>query len=150
MSNSSSDSQKREFHCYTDGRKFYDVFTLWKLSENIAEIEIPIYSLYNELSEVEWSGCDGSYLPKDVLENPSLSERHHSKIDSSDLNYAILINNKGQIIDGVHRLCKCIKLGILTIKAKVISESMLQKSITNEPSLYIVPDSDISSEDQDA
>ena len=43
---------------------------------------------------------------------------HMKSVMDADLGYPILLNEDGAIIDGRHRLCKALYLGLDTIKAK--------------------------------
>ncbi len=50
---------------------------------------------------------------------PSLREiaRHTKRIVDADLNYPVILNEEGALMDGGHRICKALTLGQTTVAA---------------------------------
>ena len=90
---------------YTD--KYGNVYGVLKLIEHsrkYKQFDLPLCGV--DLSILFWSINDvDSFI-------------HHSKrVQSSDLKYPILLDHRGVICDGWHRVCKAILKGDTTIKA---------------------------------
>jgi hypothetical protein len=67
------------------------------------------------------------YAPADVLKNPKKYKSDHDRINNADLKYPIIINDKGAIIDGMHRATKAILDKKFKIKAYIIDKDLLKK-----------------------
>ena len=81
---------------------------LWKQAEQLVPFELEVASI-KELDENCWFGPDGPTL-REVL-------GHLERIQKADLNYPIILNDDGSLMDGGHRLCKAILEGRTEIKA---------------------------------
>lgn len=90
---------------YNDGQNIYHVFKLIHHSKKYKEFDLPLCSI--DMSFSPWSDL------KDVI---SICE-HFKRINESNTKYPILLDSKGYICDGWHRVCKAIILGKKTIKA---------------------------------
>lgn len=90
---------------YTDGKHRWSIARLVDLARDLPTFDCPIASL--DLSGVIWHGQDifcQAFNVKRVME--------------SDLAYPILLDWRGSIADGRHRVIKAIVEGQRTIKAK--------------------------------
>jgi hypothetical protein len=96
---------------WIDGKKWrWDVPYLWKLSRNIKPKRIKI----SKLAKTNFTeGCWFSKCPtfQDVLD-------HMQRVMKANLRYAILLDPKGQIMDGYHRVAKAKILKKKTILIK--------------------------------
>lgn len=68
--------------------------------------------------------------PTEVLMNPNAYPYHMNRINEADLRYPIYITNYNRrdiIIDGIHRLAKCVMHKNEYIKANFVSEIVLEE-----------------------
>jgi hypothetical protein len=67
--------------------------------------------------------------PIDIITNPTDEDykSHYKRIVEADLSYPILITTKYNIIDGIHRVIKCIITGKTYIYCIVVPNKILQK-----------------------
>ena len=110
----------------------YDVGQLQKLTENFHMIKIPIDILEPVLDQALWEDADENEItPRSVLEDPkSASNSVHPKaIEKADLKYPILVTldleGNYDILDGLHRLAKAVKLHHKTIDAQIVTQEVL-------------------------
>ena len=85
---------------YTEG--------LWRRAESLTPFDIEIDAI-RELDENCWFGPASPTL-REVLS-------HLERIQKADLNYPIILNDDGSLMDGGHRLCKAILEGRTKISA---------------------------------
>ncbi|MFC1736596.1 hypothetical protein ACFL1X_10810 [Candidatus Hydrogenedentota bacterium] len=111
-------------------RDWYFPFN-WNL-ERLWALEVPVEE--KPMSELEWhfdipiwSSVKGKMLfdlrPSVVLENPGMYLRHDRRIEATDISFPIDMMytvDRHAIIDGVHRLAKCARLGLKNVKLRVI------------------------------
>lgn len=132
-----SDMKDDEFHHFilynsntrvssVDGIKYYDIYKLWWLTDNLPVVKIPVdkFMLVNygttnlaDISDI-W-GYKYIELPKDEL----------NKINAAELKYPILILYSYHSLDGHHRVIKSKLLGMKKVKAKKISHSLTKKAL---------------------
>ena len=93
------------------GRYVWDVNRLIKLVESLPIIEIPLKDIV-ELDEAYWYEEGGWKKP--IVRDIAL---HAKLIYETDLEYPIILNANGRIMDGMHRCCKALILGHETVKA---------------------------------
>ena len=81
---------------------------LWRLAESLPSFEIGV----NEISELD---RDCWFVGRE----PTLRRvaEHAGRIRDADLSRPIILNADGSLMDGGHRLCKALLLGMKTIKA---------------------------------
>jgi hypothetical protein len=75
---------------------------------------------------------DYNLTPWNVINNVDESRGHQERVKQADLQFPILLlnkNNKWLIIDGVHRLVKAFQAQNKTIKAKIIPNEEVIKSL---------------------
>ncbi len=101
-------------HGYIDGDGmnvyFWKVRTLWKLAETMPVEQVPLDSF-------DWT--NGNFQCES-LSNPPLWRDigdHAKKIMAADLQYPIIINEKGNVMDGMHRILKSYVFGLPTVTA---------------------------------
>lgn len=117
---------------FFDGKREYDVETLWHLTRNspikkrCIQAIISILKLHHKntecLNEIIKHGIITDYIahkyPDDV-----------NRIRNCDLNYPILIQEDGNyVLDGYHRVCRLIIEGRDTVRVKFVSNDMLKKA----------------------
>lgn len=68
------------------------------------------------------AGIDLTYLPWNDLDNVKQIATHIKQINDTDLNYPVILDDKGYIADGWHRVVKALSLGLRSIKAIRIQE----------------------------
>jgi hypothetical protein len=85
---------------YTEG--------LWQKAEKLTPFEIEVASI-KELDENCWFGSTPPTLREVLL--------HHERIQKADLDYPIILNHDGSLMDGGHRLCKAVLQGRTRIRA---------------------------------
>ena len=81
---------------------------LWQAAENLPPFAIEIASI-RELAQNCWFGAQPPTI-REVLE-------HVERIRDTNLEYPIILNEDGSLMDGGHRLCKAILAGHTTIMA---------------------------------
>jgi len=91
----------------------YDAWDVGHLIELSADTPVKQVSLtmIPELDTVHWFGADGSSTTVRIL------VRHMQLINEVDLSYPIILGTEGQIMDGMHRVARCLLDGRLTVAA---------------------------------
>ena len=72
---------------------------------------IVLLSAIRELDELFWFGADGE---KATCRNIAL---HANLINEADLSHPIILSKDGSVMDGMHRVCKALVLGMDSIQA---------------------------------
>jgi hypothetical protein len=100
---------ERSFHRRKTDNKYYIWFVddLWRLSESLPIKEMSSESVI-DLDKDGWFSKDAP-TPRNIL-------NHMKRILDADLNYPIILNSDGLIMDGAHRACKAILLNMNTVK----------------------------------
>ncbi|KMV29787.1 hypothetical protein AB733_15925 [Photobacterium swingsii] len=102
--------QQYHFRNSEKGLLAWDVFRLIEFSCELPTIEIQLSDI-KELEEEFWYDLGGARPTcKNVLEHASL-------IQNADLSYPIILCHEGRVMDGMHRVCKAVMLGHITISA---------------------------------
>lgn len=70
------------------------------------------------------------YSPIDVMQSPAPHKVEHDRILNANLKYPIIIH-KNNIVDGVHRLAKCVMGGRHTINVYAFDNSLMKKFLVN-------------------
>lgn len=86
----------------------WDVERLWLLADSLEAKSLPIETI----SGIDQDGWFS--LEKPTLRNVA---KHAKKIMQADLNYPIILNVDGSIMDGAHRVAKALCLGHSQIRA---------------------------------
>ncbi len=111
----------------------YDVTKLWKITNKEETKRISITKLLHNLDKDYWTvitknGKKKYVTPNQVLKNPKIAMLHYQAILDADLSYPLIIykdNDDLDILDGLHRLAKSVKLGRKTVKVKIATYKML-------------------------
>jgi hypothetical protein len=82
----------------------WDVDHLIEVSAGLPVKEVPLRSI-RELDTVHWFGADGSATTVRVL------VRHMELVNEVDLAYPIILGTEGQVMDGMHRVARCLLEG---------------------------------------
>lgn len=97
-----------DFHYLENGYvmqgKRYEVQKLIESAKDLPIFELPLVAI--DLFHNITTGTLYSYL------------YHQKRIEAADLSYPIILDDRGYICDGWHRIAKAILLGHTTIKAK--------------------------------
>ena len=110
---------------YTDNKFIYSVDLMFLYTKTILSTKILITKLLSQLKINDW----GDLSPYEVIQNKNKSIEHYNRIIDSDLRYPIIINEKYQVIDGMHRLAKAYLNNKTTIKAYIIDNKLMKKFI---------------------
>lgn len=102
--------QQYHFRKSEKGLLVWDVLKLIRLTEKL-DTKLILLSEIKELDEAFWYDLgDSKPTCRSILE-------HSKLIDEADLTYPIILCNKGRVMDGMHRICKAVKIGRTHIKA---------------------------------
>jgi hypothetical protein len=89
---------------------YWKASTLWKLSESMPVEHVPLDSF-------DWTNEN---FQCGMLSDPPLWRdigNQTKQILAADLQYPIVINAEGHVMDGMHRILKCYAFGLPTVKA---------------------------------
>ena len=86
----------------------WDVTHLIELSKNLPVTERPLTSI-RELDTVYWFGADGSPATVRIL------VRHMEIVNDVDLSYPVILGSEGEVMDGMHRVARCLLEGRATV-----------------------------------
>jgi len=78
----------------------WDVEALWVLSQNLSVRKMLVENVPN-LDDGVWQYKDESVSVRDVVE-------HCQRILDADLSYPIILCPNGEVMDGYHRVAKCL------------------------------------------
>lgn len=87
-----------------DGFDAWDVEHLIELSAGLPVVEVPLTSI-RELDSVHWFGADGAPYTVRVM------VRHMELVNQTDLAFPIILGTEGQVMDGMHRVARCLLEG---------------------------------------
>lgn len=119
-------------HYYMYDNGTYDVHRLWILTKTLPVVEMLVEDLAFNLDETDWQNSSVYSRPRDVLELPLEHPNEFAKIMRSDLSYPILILDNNDIVDGLHRLCKCLHQQILSIRVRIVPPEIMQLALVYE------------------
>ena len=88
----------------------WDVDHLIELLADLPVTEVPLTSI-RELDTVHWFGADGAPYTVRVL------VRHMELVNQADLAYPVILGTEGQVMDGMHRVARCLLEGRATVPA---------------------------------
>jgi hypothetical protein len=106
------DTVRRQYYFKpTDnGYDAWDVGHLIELSADLPVQQVPLASI-RELDTVYWFGADGSPTTVRIM------VRHMQRINEVDLSYPVILNAQGHIMDGMHRVARCLLEGRSSVTA---------------------------------
>jgi hypothetical protein len=121
---------KGQVYCGEDG--CYDVGLIMDLTRTNSVVSVKVSSLSVQLRNNAW-GTDSSPLsPVQVMASPTFSDvnmKHMAKIRAADLSKPVAIRAKdGVLVDGNHRLARCVYEGREEILAVFVQEEQMAKA----------------------
>ncbi len=108
---------------YNFDGKWYSVSRIVELSKKIKPKQVIVDDYVHLLSQPVWAPV----RPIDVLMFPKEYPEHDNRIKKANMKFPILVNN-GNIIDGIHRLCKAYRKKQKKISARIIDNNTLKKA----------------------
>lgn len=93
-----------------NGFDAWDVDHLIELSANLPVEEVPLTAI-RELDTVHWFGVDGSPSTVRIL------VRHMELVNEADLSFPVILGTEGQVMDGMHRVARCLLEGRASVAA---------------------------------
>jgi hypothetical protein len=91
-----------------NGFDAWDVAHLIELSAHLPVKELPLSSV-RELDTVYWFGADGSPATVRIL------VRHMELVNDVDLSFPVILGSDGEVMDGMHRVARCLLDGRETV-----------------------------------
>ena len=106
-----------------------DMMFVYLSRHNTAPVKLRVVELLHNLSYKVWDdNATGDLIsPIDVLENSEKYKDHYDRIIKANLKYPIIIDKDKWVIDGAHRIAKCVMEGVTTIKAHVFDDNLKAK-----------------------
>jgi hypothetical protein len=93
-----------------EGFDAWDGDHLIELAASLPVTEVPLTSI-RELDTVHWFGADGAPYTVRVL------VRHMELVNRADISYPVILGSEGQVMDGMHRVARCLLEGRTTVPA---------------------------------
>jgi hypothetical protein len=103
------------FRPSASGFDAWDVTHLIELSAKLPVKELPL-SAIRELDTVYWFGADGSPATVRIL------VRHMELVNKVDLCYPVILGSDGEVMDGMHRVARCLLEGRATVSVVQFEE----------------------------
>ena len=103
---------RKQYHLQDSERGLlaWDVHRLVELTSGLSAIDVPLEDI-RELNEAFWFSAEG-----DVPTCKRITE-HAKLMNETSLEYPIILNADGRVMDGMHRVCKAWMNGMKSIKA---------------------------------
>ena len=141
---------------YVMNNRHYSVRKLWQTTTELPIEIMAVDSLIDSLETTSWTiienGKKTEVCPLDVLRKKVIDKYHQSRIEKADLKFPIIVISKQQIldmawdtdppylvVDGLHRLCKCIRLNYETISVRKINRSIFEDAFLTDLSDVLEP-----------
>ena len=115
-----------EGHTYSNGKSVWQIEDLWNAVEGMPVHHMPVELFVEQLQGTCWTQGDETVTPNWVLS-------HTRRILGADLEYPMIIDSEGIILDGIHRLCKAVIEGRETVAVQRIV-------LMPDPSLAVIED----------
>jgi len=108
----------------------YEIKKLWEIAKNKPILAVPVQLLDQSHKKRHWKGKHGRPISAyEVFQNPAFAPDHARQTEEADLSYPIILAASNlDILDGLHRLNKCLKLGKTDIKAQLVSVKDLKQN----------------------
>ncbi len=101
-------------HGYIEGDEhnlyYWKATTLWKSAENLPVEHMPLDSFDWTNENFQCGALSSPPLWRDIGD-------HTKRILAADLQYPVILNAQGNVMDGMHRILKCYAFGLPTVKA---------------------------------
>ena len=91
--------------------------------------EYCVYCIHEKYSDRESYEVALDLLAKNISWSDGSMKEHNIRIANADLDYAIFISERGDIIDGCHRVTKARNLGLAGVRAIILSPDDLAECI---------------------
>ncbi len=103
---------RKQYHFRSSERGLlaWDVHRLVALSADLPTFEVPL-SEVRELDEPFWYGGEGDTPTCRAI------ALHAKLMSETDLAHPIILSSDGRVMDGMHRACKALNLGLAAIRA---------------------------------
>lgn len=96
-------------------------------------VKVPISDLTSVMEYKGWGDpTKKKHSPLDVLENPALYKDDMKRIRMADLKYPIIMDYKGYVVDGVHRMVKAHLENKKHVKAHVFDTALMKKFLIDK------------------
>jgi hypothetical protein len=119
------------FHRSDSAFDAWDVDHLVALSASLPVKEVALTSI-RELDTAHWVGADESPMTVRTL------VRHMELVNQADLSYPVILGTDGQVMDGMHRVARCLLEGRAVVSAVQFAEQPEpdHRSVRPEDLLY--------------
>jgi len=98
-----------------DGYDAWDVDHLAALAAALPVVEVPLASI-RELDTGHWFGAQNEPTTVRVIVS------HERLINEADLSFPIILGTDGQVMDGMHRVARCLLEGRATVAGVQLTE----------------------------
>ena len=92
------------------GLRAWNVHRLVELSSTLPRERVPLSTIY-ELDEPYWDGDSAKSVTCRQIAD------HARLIRDSDLSFPVILSSDGRVMDGMHRICKALLIGLNDIEA---------------------------------
>lgn len=108
-----------------DGENYYYTWDLWDLTDGLPVQMVAVEKLAGQLDKPHW---DGELSARDVLAAPYSNLSHCIRMARANTSYPILLlEDTGEVLDGMHRLAKTWALGKSTIKVRAVPREVIER-----------------------
>lgn len=117
-----------QLYCESDSglgiRHEYDIENIWKLSDSLEAVEIPIEDIVG-IDSVTWFSEGG--------DQPTIRSiaKHAKRIMDADTSYPPILTQDNRVFDGMHRIAKHLMLGETKILVKKFDKNPKPDRIIN-------------------
>ena len=117
-----------EGHTYSDGKAVWTVEELWLAADGLPVELMRVELFVEQLEGTCWTHTGTEASPNWVLE-------HTRRILDADMDFPIIIDKGGIVLDGIHRLCKAVLEGreFVSVQRLVQMPSPTLSLIEEEP-----------------
>lgn len=108
---------KISLHCrvennkFRSGRQVWGIMRLFEKAKGLEPFDLPLQAIY--IGTKIW----------EPIESPKKLAEHMKQVMAVDLNYPVILDDEGFIMDGWHRVAKALLEGFPTIKAVRFDET---------------------------
>lgn len=103
----------------------WDVRRLIVLSKDLPVLRVPLTQI-DEIDTCRWHDADEKPTCRNLVE-------HMRLVQDCDLSYPIILNASGQVMDGMHRVCKSLLLGLDDILAVQFAQTPTPDYVGHQP-----------------
>lgn len=118
---------------FSDETGIYCVQRLWQ----VARLRpIQVYAVRDLEWNLDYTEWDDGITARQIFTRIDQYPDHHWRIENADLNFPIIIDEECRILDGMHRLCKCLREGRENILVRVIRRRDMAPARISRVSAY--------------